>query len=108
MVSFMAECFWPGVTRLLVEDAGRRAGHAAQRFNSNGAFTQYVGTILVPADEIALCMFEAPSIDAATELNERAAIPFERILEIVRLDPAIRSSTGSRSLAPSPGERTSP
>ena len=37
-------------------------------------------------------MFEGPSIDAVIELNECAAIPFERILEIVWLDPAIRSS----------------
>jgi hypothetical protein len=106
MTSFMAECFWPGVTRLLLEDVGRRAGEAAQGSNSKGASTRYVGAILVPADEIALCLFEAPSIAAATELNERAAIPFERILEIVRLDPAIRSSAGSQSPAPSLDERT--
>ena len=92
MTSFMAECFWPGVTRLLLEDAGRRAGQAAQGFSAQGASSRYAGAILVPADEIALCMFEGPSIDAVTELNECAAIPFERILEIVRLDPAIRSS----------------
>jgi hypothetical protein len=104
----MAECFWPGVTRLLLEDCGRRAGQAAHGFGSKGASTRYVGSILVPVDEIALCLFEAPSIDAATELNERAAIPFERILEIVRLDPAIRSSAGSQSPAPSPDERTRP
>ena len=102
-----AECFWPGVTRLLLEDAGRRAGRAAQGFGSKGALARYVGAILVPADEIALCMFEAPSIDAATELNERAAIPFERILEVVRLDPAIRSSTRSHNSPPSPDEPTS-
>ena len=104
----MAECFWPGVTRRLLDDAGRRAGQAAQGFSSKGASTRYVGSILVPADEIALCLFEAPSIDAATELNERAAIPFERIVEIVRLDPAIRSPVGSLSPAPAPDERTRP
>ena len=76
-------------------------GRSRQRsgLGSNGAATRYVGAILVPADEIALCLFEAPSIDAATELNERAAIPFERLLEIVRLDPAIRSPAGSPSAA---------
>jgi hypothetical protein len=39
----------------------------------------------VPADEIALCLFEAPSHAAASELNEVAAIPSERILRIVQL-----------------------
>jgi hypothetical protein len=103
----MAECFWPGVTRLLLQDAGRRAVQAAQGLSSSGASTRYVGSILVPADEIALCLFEAPSIDAATEINERAAIPFERLLEIVRLGPAIRSSAGSHNSPPSPDGRTS-
>jgi hypothetical protein len=46
----------------------------------------------VPADEIAFCLFEASSIETATEVNQRAAIPFERILEIVRLGPKCRMS----------------
>jgi hypothetical protein len=46
---------------------------------------RYLGSILVPTDEIALLLFEAASIAAATELAQQAAIPSERILEIVRL-----------------------
>ena len=41
--------------------------------------------LLRPVDEIALCLFAAPSAAAAAELNETAAIPFERILRIVQL-----------------------
>ena len=106
VTTFMAECFWPGVTEQQLADAGARAGQAAQAISSNGGLARYLGSILVPADEIALCLFEAPSLDAASELNRRAAIPFERILEIVRLDPAIRSSAGSQRPASSPDERT--
>jgi hypothetical protein len=47
--------------------------------------TRYIGSILVPADEIALCLFEAPSEAVALELNERAAIPSERVLRVVQL-----------------------
>lgn len=87
----MAECFWPGVTRLMLQDAGRRGRLAAQTLSSRDAYARYVGSILVPADEIAFCLFEASSIETATEVSQRAAIPFERILEVVRLDPAIRT-----------------
>jgi hypothetical protein len=83
----MAECFWPGVTQLLLQDAGRRARQVAERLSSEGASTRYVGSILVPADEVAFCLFEAASIEAATEANQRSEIPFERILEVVRLEP---------------------
>ena len=82
----MAECFWPGVTARQLTDAGARARRAADEINSNGVVACYTGSILVPADEIALCFFEAASIDAASDLNRRAAIPFERILQIVRID----------------------
>jgi hypothetical protein len=92
----MAECFWPGVTQLMLQDAGRRGRRAAQALGSQDAYARYVGSILVPADEIAFCLFEASSIETATEVNQRAAIPFDRILEVVRLDPAIRTSTPTR------------
>ena len=85
MLTFMAECFWPGVTTQKVADAGDRLRHAAQAIASEDAIARYLGSILVPSDEIALCLFEAASIDVATEVNRRAVIPSERILEIVRL-----------------------
>lgn len=81
----MAECFWPGVTSQKVADAGERVRQAAAAINSEGCFARYVGSILVPTDEIALCLFEATSLAAASELNRQAAIPSERILEIVRI-----------------------
>jgi hypothetical protein len=83
--AFMAECFWPGVTEQQLMDAGARARQAAGAISSGDAC--YTGSILVPSDEIAFCLFEATSLDAASDLNRRAAIPFERILEIVRLGP---------------------
>jgi len=82
----MAECFWPGVTTQKVADAGERLWHATQEIASDDGIARYLGFILIPSDEIALCFFEAASIDLATEVNRRAVIPSERILEVVRLD----------------------
>ena len=85
MLTFMAECFWPGVTAQKVADAGERVRQASQAITSADRLACYLGSILVPADEIALCLFEAASIDVAMDVNRRAAIPSERLLEIVRL-----------------------
>ena len=85
MLTFMAECFWPGVTSQKVVDAGERLRHAAQAIASDDGHARFLGSVLIPSDEIALCLFEAASLDVATEVNRRAAIPSERILEIVRL-----------------------
>jgi hypothetical protein len=77
----MAECFWPGVSEQKVADAGERIRQATRTIVS----ARHLGAILVPTDEIALFLLEAASIDAAAELARQAAIPSERILEIVRL-----------------------
>ena len=95
MITFMAECFWPGVDEQKVKDAGARGRRAAQAVSSEGGSARYIGSILVPSDEIALCLFAATSIDEASEVNRRAAIPFERILEIVRLGPERTHSASS-------------
>ena len=81
----MAECFWPGVTARKVADTGERVRQASRAVSSNAGFARYLGSILVPTDEIALCLFEAASLGAATEINRQAGIPSERILEIVSL-----------------------
>jgi hypothetical protein len=83
--TFMAECFWPGVTAQKVADAGDRVTEAAHAIRSDESYTRYLGSILVPTDEIALVLLEAASLADATELAQQAAIPSERILEIVRL-----------------------
>jgi hypothetical protein len=105
VIAFMAECFWPGVTEQKVKDAGARGRRAAQAVSSEGGSVHYIGSILVPSDEIALCLFEATSLDEASEVSQRGAIPFERILEIVRLDPAIRTAAGRHHSAPSPRQK---
>jgi hypothetical protein len=84
MIGFMAECFWPGVTEEKVVAAGERIRRAVR----DGRAGRYIGSILVPGDEIALCLFDAPSQEAAGELGANAAIPSERILRIVRFGAA--------------------
>ena len=91
--TFMAECFWPGVTVRKVTDAGERLRQASLAVTSTGGFARYLGSILVPTDEISLCLFEAASLDAAGELGRRAGMPFERVLEIVSLAPSAQSPT---------------
>jgi hypothetical protein len=101
MTAFMAECFWPGVTEQQLAEAGARARRATEAITAGGVSARYVGSILVPADEIALCLFEAASIEAASDLNRRAAIPFERILEVVRLGPGRPPGRSPGALEPS-------
>jgi len=48
-----------------------------------GAAVLYVRSTYIPGDEVALHLFEAPSIEALEEAGRRAALDFERIVEAV-------------------------
>jgi hypothetical protein len=84
-MTFMAECFWPGVTVEKVADVGERIRQAACAIGPSARSGHYIGSILVPTDEIAFCLFEAPSKATAAQLNKQAGIPSERVLQIVHL-----------------------
>jgi hypothetical protein len=78
--TYIVECFWPGVTEPEVDDLDVRARAGAASVTGDRARVQYLGSILVRDDEVLLCLFEGPP-DAVRLAAERAAIPFERILE---------------------------
>jgi hypothetical protein len=80
--TFMAECFWPGVSVQSLADAAERLREASQRSGGGADSSRLLGSILVPTDEIALLLVAATSLAAATDLATRAAIPCERIVEI--------------------------
>ena len=71
------------VDQLLV--AGRRAEEAAPLI-APGARTRYLGSLLLPSDEMALCLFEGTSEEVVRGAVERAALAFERITPAVRVD----------------------
>jgi hypothetical protein len=107
-MTFMAECFWPGVTALKVADAGERVRQASHAISCDDGFARYLGSILVPQDEIALVLLEAASVAAATELAQQAAIPSERILEIVRLGAFLPSVPGNPTARQRSFDETAP
>jgi len=81
--SFIAECFWPGVTETDVEALDVRASAAADELARGGEPVRFLGSILMREDEVVLCQFDGAA-DAVRRAAERAEIPFERILETAR------------------------
>lgn len=76
------------MTRFLVEayvadtpSAYLEASDQAQRASSLGQGVSHVGTTFLPSDEIALHLFEAPSMAALEHAGRLAALRFERIVE---------------------------
>jgi hypothetical protein len=78
---YLAECFWPGVREADLSALDERAVASAAAISGDGRSVRYLGSLLMREDEVVLCRFEG-SEAAVRRAAERAAIPFERILEV--------------------------
>ena len=53
---------------------------------------RYLGSTIVPGDEACFCQFEGVSRAAVAEANERAGVPFARIVAAITVPVAADSS----------------
>jgi len=81
---YLVECYWPGVSADKVAAAVERAEQAASELRSHGRPVHVLGSILVPADETVFCFFDGQEADVRA-VSEKAGVPFERILESLRI-----------------------
>jgi hypothetical protein len=76
----IAECLLPGITPAIAEELGEQVRTELARSRSPVSF---VGSLLMPEDEVLLCLFAGPFAEVRT-ISERAGLPFERILGCLR------------------------
>lgn len=79
-MNFLIERYAGVLTAPQLAAAGRDAELWAREADPSSN-TRYLGSILVPADEMALCLFEGDSAELVRGAVEGAALPFERIVE---------------------------
>jgi hypothetical protein len=84
---FLVECFWPGATREVVEAALERARDCAAASCSEGLNVAFVGSLLVPADEVVFFQFRSESEDAVIRTARAAGLPYDRVSESLWLEP---------------------
>jgi hypothetical protein len=77
---FVVECFWVGVKDDDLTALDRRVDSCVVGLTKDGESIRYLGSMLMPEDEVVLCFFEG-SAAAVHKAAERAEIPFERILQ---------------------------
>jgi hypothetical protein len=82
--TYLVECYWPGVERDAAEEALGRA--------VAGGELRCVDSILIPEDEIVLCVFEGSSADAVRDAARRSGLPSERVTPSIRLYPTGREN----------------
>jgi 8-oxo-dGTP pyrophosphatase MutT (NUDIX family) len=78
--SYLVECYWPGVSQKMLTRAVLRLRKAAIELRHRGRDVNFVGSILVPADETLFCLLDGDEADVRA-ITEEAGIPLERVLE---------------------------
>lgn len=91
--TYLVECFWPGVTREVIKASSERAHKSAVAQCREGLAVTFVGSMLVPADEVVFFQFTASSQDDVIRTARAAGLPFDRVSASLWLVPETESTT---------------
>ena len=84
MATYLVERYLPGLSVEELALTAARAASATADLAAEGVPIRYLGSTLLPADEACLCCFEAESAAVVAAANERAGMPFARVVEAHR------------------------
>jgi len=87
MPVYMVERDLPGIKMEQLAAAQKRAIEVGKELTAEGREVRYIRSTFVPGENKCMCLFEAPNPDNVREANERADIPFTRIVEAKDLTP---------------------
>ena len=81
MPKYMVERHLPGITDDQLVAAAARCKKTTAQMSVEGTPVRYLRSTFVPGEEKCFCLFDGPSAEAVKQANERAEVPFERIVE---------------------------
>jgi hypothetical protein len=87
MAVYLVERDLPGVTMEDLAAAQKRAIRVGMDLTAEGREVRYIRSTFVPGEQKCMCLFEAPNPEHVREANERAEIPFTRIVPAEDLTP---------------------
>jgi hypothetical protein len=82
-VVFVVERYLPGLDQERLVGLLGNLGRATQELRAEGTAVRYLGSTIVPGDEACFCQFDGASEAVVAEANERAGVPFDRIVAAV-------------------------
>ena len=86
MKTFAVKRSLPGITMEQLGDAQKAAIEMSNQLTEEGTDVKYIRSNFSPGDSSCTCIFEAINEEAVKTVNEKAAIPFDKIIEV--LDPS--------------------
>ena len=87
MPVYMVERDLPGIKMEQLAVAQKKAIEVGKELTAEGREVRYIRSTFVPGENKCMCLFEAPNPENVREANERAQIPFTRIVQAEDLTP---------------------
>jgi Protein of unknown function (DUF4242) len=87
MPVYMVERDLPGIKMEQLAAAQKAAIEAGKELTAQGREVRYIRSTFVPGASKCMCLFEAPNPENVREANERAKIPFSKIVPAMDLTP---------------------
>jgi len=87
MTTFAVKRRLPGITMEQLGAAQQAAIETSRQLTEAGTEVKYIRSNFYPGDSSCTCIFEAINKDAVKAVNEKAAIPFDEITEVLDLVP---------------------
>ena len=87
MPVYLVERNLPGISMEELAAVQKRAIQVGKELTAEGRDVRYIRSTFVPGEHRCMCLFEAPNPDNVREANERAQIPFSRIVQAADLTP---------------------
>jgi len=87
MAVYMVERDLKGITMDQLAAAQKSAIETGKKLTAEGTKVRYIRSTFVPGEFKCMCLFEAQNPQAVKELNDKAKLPYSRIVEAMDLTP---------------------
>src|SRR5690242_2594106 len=83
--TYLVERYLPDLSHEELLAAAARVSAAGAELTAEGLPVRYLGSFVVPGEEACFCEFEGPSAEAVELANQRAGVPYARVLPAQRI-----------------------
>ena len=85
MAKYLVERYLPGLTPDQLAAAAGSAKRTTETMTHEGTPVQCLRSTFIPGEEKCFCLFEGPSAEVVRTANDRAQLPYERIVEAMHV-----------------------
>jgi len=85
MTKDVGERYLPGITPDQLTAAAGAAKSTTATMAKEGTSVRYLRSTFIPGEEKCFCLFVGPSAEVVGTANDRAELPYERIVEAMHI-----------------------